>query len=331
MNTTIKAFHTLVDDWDTDFDAAPENGKLHLTLKLTRNLETVISEIDGDGYLQDFDTMLDTAVNGGSVSQMEGAFKNINGSMDLKWSIGQKKPGTNGGPVRIDFPSIVNVSLAPLLDGLPINLGVSGAMIVNPVTTGGGEFASGAYHLTYDGYQSFKLQKNAIETDGPMSLDFNPGDARAITLAPTAMVVALAAPKVQFNFGGPALDVFHVKGLQEASETVDKWADKVAQKYLSPDAYKLWKDSTELINKAITAVANTGALVYLQILTTSTSMNGGSATMFPCRRETWDFMATVGASAQALGVPAGSLSKRIGEKKIERVSPPGGGLCKVSE
>ena len=331
LNTTIKAFHTLVDDWDTDFDAAPENGKLHLTLKLTRNLETVISEIDGDGYLQDFDTMLDTAVNGGSVSQMEGAFKNINGSMDLKWSIGQKKPGTNGGPVRIDFPSIVNVSLAPLLDGLPINLGVSGAMIVNPVTTGGGEFASGAYHLTYDGYQSFKLQKNAIETDGPMSLDFNPGDARAITLAPTAMVVALAAPKVQFNFGGPALDVFHVKGLQEASETVDKWADKVAQKYLSPDAYKLWKDSTELINKAITAVANTGALVYLQILTTSTSMNGGSATMFPCRRETWDFMATVGASAQALGVPAGSLSKRIGEKKIERVSPPGGGLCKVSE
>jgi hypothetical protein len=331
LNTTIKAFHTLVDDWDTDFDASPENGKLHLTLKLTRNLETVVSEIDGDGYLQDFDTMLDTAVNGGSVSQMAGAFKNINGSMDLKWSIGQKKAGANGGPVRIDFPSIVNVSLAPLLDGLPINLGVSGAMIVNPVTTGGGEFASGAYHLTYDGYQNFKMQKNAIDADGPMNLDFNPGDARAITLAPTAMVVALAAPKVQFNFGGPALDVFHVKGLQEASDTVDKWADKVAQKYLSPDAYAVWKDSTELINKAITAVANTGALVYLQILTTSTSMNGGSATMFPCRRETWDFMATVGASAQALGVPAGSLSKRIGEKKIERVSPPGGGLCKVAE
>jgi hypothetical protein len=183
LNTTMKAFHTLVDDWDTDFSAAPENGKLHLTLKLTRSLETVVSEIDGDGYLQDFDTMLDTAVNGGSVSQMEGAFKNINGSMDLKWSIGQKKPGTNGGPVRIDFPSIVNVSLAPLLDGLPINLGVSGAIIVNPVTTGGNEFASGAYHLTYDGYQSFKLQKNAVSTDGPMSLDFNPGDARAITLA----------------------------------------------------------------------------------------------------------------------------------------------------
>jgi hypothetical protein len=331
LNTTMKAFHTLVDDWDTDFSAAPENGKLHLTLKLTRNLETVISEINGDGYLQDFDTMLDTAVNGGSVSQMEGAFKNINGSMDIKWSIGQKKPGTNGGPVRIDFPSIVNVSLAPLLDGLPINLGVSGAMIVNPVTTGGNEFATGAYHLTYDGYQSFKLQKSTISSDGPMSLDFNPGDARAITLAPTAMVISLAAPKVQFNFGGPALDVFHVKGLQEASETVDKWADLVAQKYLPPDAYKVWKDSTELINQAITAVANTGALVYLQILTTSTSMNGGSATMFPCRRETWDFMATVGASAQALGVPAGSLSKRIGEKKIERVSPPGGGLCKVPE
>jgi hypothetical protein len=132
------------------------------------------------------------------------------------------------------------------------------------------------------------------------------------------------------TFGGPALDVFKVKGLKEASDTVDKWADKVAQKYFSPQAYQLWKNAADTINQAISAVQNTGAMAYLRVLTTTTSMNGGSATMFPCRRETWDFFVTVGVSAQALGVPAGSLSKRIAEKKIERVSPPGGGLCKVS-
>jgi hypothetical protein len=331
MGATLKAFHTVADDWDTDFDAVPENGRLHLTLKLTRNLETVVSEIDGDGYLADFDTMMDTAVQGGSVSQMQGAFKNINGAMDLKWSIGQKHPGSNGGSIRIDFPNVVSVNLAPLLEGLPVNLGVSGAVIVNPVTTGGGEFASGAYHLTYDGYQNFKLQKSTMDSDGPMTMDLSPGDARAITLAPTAMVVALAAPRIQLDFGGPALDVFHVSGLKEASDTVNKWADKVAQKYLSPDAYKMWKDSVDLINQALGAVENTGALVYLRVITTSTSMNGGSATMFPCRRETWDFMVSVGASAQAIGIPVGSTSKRIAEKKIERMTPPGGGLCKVNE
>jgi hypothetical protein len=328
-NMTMKAYHAVTDDWDTDFNATPENGKLHLTLTMTRSLETVVSSITGDGYLQDFDTLIDTAVTGGSLSQMQGAFKNVNGSMDIKWAIGQSKPGGDGKSVRIDFPSIVSTSLAPLLDGLPLYLDVMGAVIVQPVTTGGHEFATGAYHITYDGYQNFKVQKSTLDSDGAMNLDFNPGDAKAVTLAPTAMVLALAAPKIQLSFGGPALDVFHVKGLQDASDKVDKWADLVAKKYLSPAAYQLWSDSSTLINKAIGAVENTGAMAYLQLLTTTTSMNGGSATMFPCRRETWDYFVSVGASAQALGVPAGSLSKRIAEKKIERVSPPGGGLCKV--
>ncbi len=329
LNTTYNAFHSLVSGWDTDFDATPENGKLHLTLKMTRDLETVESSITGDGYLQDFDTLLDTTVSGGSLSQMEGAFKNVNGTMDIKWAIGEKLKGGNGDPIQIELPSVVSVSLAPLLEGLPIYLDVSGAIVVQPVTTGANEYASGAYHLTYDGYQNFKLQKSTMDTDGTINMNFNPGDSKGISLAPTAMVLALAAPRIQLTFGGPALDVFHVKGLKEASDTVNKWADKVAQKYLSPDAYQSWKASTDLINKAIGAVQNTGAMVYLRVLTTSTAVHGGSATMFPCQRETWDFFVAVGASAQALGVPTGSLSKRIAEKKIERVDPPGGGLCRV--
>jgi hypothetical protein len=328
-NMTIKGFKDVIDGWDTDFDATPENGKLHLTLKLTRNLETVVSEIDADGYLQDFDTLLDTSLSGGSLSQLEGSFKNVNGTMDIHWAIGQTKPGGDGKSVHIELPGIVSTSLAPLLDGLPIYLEVSSAVIVQPVTTGGNEYASGSYHLTYDGYQHFKLAKNSLTSDGPVNMNFDPGDPRGISLAPTAMVLALAAPRIQLTFGGPALDVFNVKGLKEASDTVDKWADKVAQKYLSPDAYQLWKNASDTINQAISAVQNTGAMAYLRVLTTTTAMHGGSATMFPCRRETWDFFVTVGVSAQALGVPAGSLSTRIAEKKIQRQQPSDGGLCRA--
>ncbi|HEY2472715.1 MAG TPA: hypothetical protein VGI45_33330 [Terracidiphilus sp.] len=330
LNATIKGYKDVIDGWDTDFDATPENGKLHLALKLTRNLETVISEIDADGYLEDFDTLLDTSLSGGSLTDLEGTFKNVNGAMDIHWSIGQTKPGGDGKSVHIELPSIVSTSLSPLLDGLPIYLDISGAVIVQPVTTGGDEFASGSYHLTYDGYQHFKLAKSSLSSDGPINMSFDPGDAKGISLAPTAMVLALAAPRIQLTFGGPALDVFNVKGLKEASDTVDKWADKVAQKYLSPDAYQLWKGATDTINQAISAVQNTGAMAYLRVLTTTTAMHGGSATMFPCRRETWDFFVTVGVSAQALGVPAGSLSTRIAEKKIQRQQPPDGGLCRVN-
>ncbi|MEO7004694.1 MAG: hypothetical protein ABI064_04580, partial [Acidobacteriaceae bacterium] len=314
MNTTFKAVHAVVDDWDTEFNAKPEGGKLHLTLKMTRSLETVVSEIDGDGYLQDFDTLLDTSVSGASVSQMEGAFKDVNGAMNITWKIGQKTVGGDGKSTRIDLPGAVNVSLAPLLDGLPINLEVGGAVIVQPVTTGANEFASGSFHVTYDGYQSFKLKGSSLDTDGSMNMNFDPGAAQNISLAPTAMVLALAAPEIQLEFGGPALDVFKVGGLKDAASKVDGWADMVAKKYLSDDAYQQWKAASDLVSKAISAVQDTGALAYLRVLTTTTSMQSGSAIMFPCTRETWNYFVTVGASAQALGLPTGSLSKRIAEK-----------------
>jgi hypothetical protein len=328
-NTVVSGFHQVIDDWDTEFDATPEDGKLHLTIKLTRTSEAtnVVAEIDGDGYLQDYDTMLDAAMSGGSMNDVTGSFKNINGSMYLTWKIGQKGKGSAPGQTRIDFPSVVKTSLAPLLDGLPLFLEVKGTVIVNPVTTGANEYSSGSYRLTYDGYQNFKLHGTSFDSDGPINMKIDSENPTGVSLAPTASVVALAAPIVQLSFGGPALDVFKVGGLADAADTVNKWADKVAKQYLPPDAYKLFQDSTDLISQSIKAVQNTGAMVDMRVVTTTTYMQSGSATMFPCQKETWQFVVYVGASAQALGIPAGNYTKKIGEKEFHRANPPNNGLC----
>jgi hypothetical protein len=328
-NTTIQAFHAVVDDWDTEFDATPENGKLHLTIKLSRTSEAtnVVADIEGDGYLQDYDTMLDAAMSGGSMNDVTGSFKNINGNMNLTWKIGQKGKGAAPGQTRIDLPTVVKTSLAPLLDGLPLFLEVKASVIVNPVTTGANEYASGSYRLTYDGYQNFKLHGASFDSDGPMNMNIDSDKPTGISLAPTATVISLAAPIVQISFGGPALDVFNVGGLADASDTVNKWADKVAKQYLSPDAYQVFQDTTNLLNQALKAVKNTGAMVDMRVVTTTTHMQSGSATMFPCEKETWQFLLYVGASAQALGIPAGNYTKQIGEKKFHRVLPPNAGLC----
>jgi hypothetical protein len=328
-NTTIKAFHGVVDDWDTEFDATPEDGKLHLTIKLSRTSEAtnVVAEIEGDGYLQDYDTMLDAAMSGGSMNDVSGSFKNVNGSMNLTWKIGQKGKGAAPGQSRIDLPTVVKTSLAPLLDGLPLFLEIKGSVIVNPVTTGADEYASGSYRLTYDGYQNFKLHGASFDSDGPMNMNIDSQKPTGVSLAPTATVVALAAPIVQISFGGPALDVFNVGGLADASDTVNKWADKVAKQYLPPDAYQVFQDTTNLLNQALKAVKDTGAMVDMRVVTTTTYMQSGSATMFPCEKETWQFLLYVGASAQALGIPAGNYTKQIGEKKFHRVIPSNAGLC----
>ena len=329
VNMTIKAFKAVVDGWDTEFDATPEDGKLHLTLKLTRSSEAtnVVAEIDGDGYLQDYDTTLDAAMSGGSMSDLTGSFKNINGSMNLIWKIGQKTKGAGPGQSRIDFPTVVATSLAPLLDGLPLYLEIKGSVIVNPVTTGANEYASGSYRLTYDGYQNFKLHGTSFDSDGPVNMKIDSELPTGVSLAPTASVVALAAPIVQISFGGPALDVFHVGDLADAADTVNKWADKVAKQYLSPDLYAMFQDTSDLLAKSLKAVQDTGAMVDMRVVTTTTHMQSGSATMFPCQKETWQFVVYVGATAQALGIPAGSYTKKIGEKEFHRSNPPNNGLC----
>jgi hypothetical protein len=329
VNMTIKAFKAVVDGWDTEFDATPEDGKLHLTMKLTRTSEAtnVVAEIDADGYLQDYDTMLDAAMSGGSMSDLTGSFKNINGSMNLTWKIGQKTKGAGPGQSRIDFPTVVSTSLAPLLDGLPIYLEIKGSIIVNPVTTGANEYASGSYRLTYDGYQNFKLHGTSFDSDGPVNMKIDSGLPTGISLAPTATVVGLAAPIVQISFGGPALDVFKVGDLADASDTVNKWADKVAKQYLPADLYGLFQDTSDLLAKSLKAVQNTGAMLDMRIVTTTTHMQSGSATMFPCQKETWQFVLYVGATAQALGIPAGSYTKKLGEKEFHRANPPNNGLC----
>ena len=329
VNTTIKAFKAVVDGWDTEFDATPEDGKLHLTMKLTRSAEAanLVAEIDADGYLQDYDTMLDAAMSGGSMNDLTGSFKNINGSMNLTWKIGQKTKGAGPGQSRIDFPTVVSTSLAPLLDGLPLFLEIKGSIVVNPVTTGANEYSSGSYRLTYDGYQNFKLHGTSFDSDGPVNMKIDSDLPTGISLAPTASVVGLAAPIVQISFGGPALDVFHVGDLADAADTVNKWADKVAKQYLSPDLYGLFQDTSDLLAKSLKAVQNTGAMLDMRIVTTTTHMQSGSATMFPCQRETWQFVMYVGATAQALGIPAGSYTKKIGEKEFHRANPPNNGLC----
>lgn len=329
VNMTIKAFKAVVEGWDTEFDATPEDGKLHLTMKLTRSSEAanVVAEIDADGYLQDYDAMLDASMSDGSMKDLTGSFKNINGSMNLTWKIGQKTRGAGPGQSRIDFPTIVSTSLAPLLDGLPLFLEIKGSILVNPVTTGANEYSSGSYRLTYDGYQNFKLHGSSFDSDGPANMKIDSGLPTGISLAPTATVVGLAAPIVQISFGGPALDVFKVGDLADAADTVNKWADKVAKQYLPADLYSLFQDTSDLLAKSLKAVQNTGAMLDMRIVTTTTHMQSGSATMFPCQRESWQFVMYVGTSAQALGIPVGSYTKKIGEKEFHRTNPPNNGLC----
>ena len=94
----VKPFKGLLEDWDVDWEATPQDGKLDLSLSMMKNVNGLIAKITGKGYLSDFDFVNDMDMSSGgsavsSLKQAAGQFKNVNGRMDFTWEIGKGTPG----------------------------------------------------------------------------------------------------------------------------------------------------------------------------------------------------------------------------------------------
>jgi hypothetical protein len=319
-------FHGTLDDWDVDFGATPGGGKLGLSLTMSRTFNGVAAQISVDGYLQDFDLLTNISISGSSLSELSGAFKNLNGAFTMKWALGKDTPGKSDTVSEIALPGVWKVSLAPLLDGLPLSLEVSGALIVHQLFSGGKQFTSGTYRITYDGYQHFVVRPSNATSDGQVSgdLDFQPQPGIS-AVAPFGMIVAFGAPRIQLVFGGPA--VFPMQGVSEAASTVDLWADRAAQALLSQDGYQKFKESGLSLTKAVSAAQNTGAVVYARVVSTSATTYTGMSVITPCSRTNLEFDLSVGASAQAFGVSSGPWSKKALDKSFVKIVPEGTKLC----
>ena len=77
-----------------DWEATPQDGKLELSLTMSKNVNGLIAKITGKGHLSDFDFVNDMDMSSGgsaisALKQAAGQFKNVNGRMDFTWEIGK--------------------------------------------------------------------------------------------------------------------------------------------------------------------------------------------------------------------------------------------------
>jgi len=332
----LSPFKSLVDDWDVDWSATPAPQRINLELSMKKSTKGVAATVSAKGYLSDFQFITDIDVGSDPtvasavrsvIKNVSGTLKNFNGAMDVTWTIGIDTPGPKNGRTEIKLPGAISIPLAPVLEGIPFFLEVSGMVIVEPAFTARKQITSGTYHITYDGYQNFKINKSAgVASDGAVTgqLDYEPQTGLSAA-APFGMVIGLGAPRIQLQFGGAG--VFKIEGLKEAAKTVDSWAQKVAQRALSPEAYKALMDSGVSLSAGVTALQNTGATVYVRVVSTSATSHSGMSVIIPCSHTDFHFDVSVGASASALGITTGDLSKRIIDKTYTQNVPPGVKLC----
>jgi hypothetical protein len=319
----------VIDDWDTDFNVTPADGRLNLHLKMTKSVGGFSALINGEGYLTDFDFDSDIGVEQSTYQKLETNLKNINGVMNFKWEVAKDSPGIQTGDDRIKLPAAIEVPLYRFLEGFPLFLEVSSAIIIKPAISGGSEYSRGAFRITYDGYQHFSAKKGNIDSDGNISGDIQFLESQNISpLAPMGMVVAFAAPRIELSFG--ISKIFKFKDLKEAAATVDQYTDLLAQKVLSADQYQEFRNSPighVSVGQPIDMAMKSDAAAYFEMVSSSGMSFSGMSAITPCTRHDIHLRGKVGVSAEAFGMDLGKAEKDVFKKDFTRIDPPGTHLC----
>ena len=317
-----------ISGWTTDFYTTPADGHVDIHLKLTKSVGGFIAIVTGEGNVTNFDMSSDIEVEHTKYENIKMGLKKLNGMMNFKWEVATDTPGARTGDDRIKLPAAIEIPLYQYLDGLPLCLEISSALILRPALSGGKEYSRGAFRINFSGYQHFSAAKGNIDADGNVTGDIQFLEGQNISaLAPMGMVVAFAAPRIELSFG--LTKIFPQDTLEWAADKVDKIANYVAKKYLSPDVYSqlMSKLGTDIISKGVKSVTQSDATAYFEMVTSAGMSNSGMSAIAPCTRHDIHLWGTVGVSAQVMGMAVGQTSKNIYKKDFTRIDPPGNHLC----
>ncbi len=323
------AVHSVIDGWQTSFHPTFSPGRLDLDLTLTKNVGGFVAKIGGQGYISNFDFSSSFGVDQGITDRISTGFKDLNGEMNFQWEVGKDTPGVENTKSRIKLPAAVSIPLAQFLDGFPLFLDVSSAILISPAVSGGKEYSKGSFHITYDGYQNFNIAKGNVDGSGSVNGKATIDDPTNLSaVAPMGLVVAFAAPRLELSFG--AAKVLKMDTIKVAAERVDFLADQVAKGLLGPEDYQAFKDGPYgqlKLSKAADNVLKSDAAAYFEMVSSSGMSFSGDSAILPCSRTDVTLVGTVGGSGEMLGQSLGESSKEIFRQAFSRVTPPGVKLC----
>ena len=309
-----------VKDWKVEVTGTPENDKINLKVKATREGNGFKATVIGDGYLQNFDAGGDLTVEHGKVEQLQIINRKLNGTMNFTWSVKLDVADRPFQSVKIDIPVMVNVPLAPLLGGMPLFLVVDGAVLIKPGFGGAEEISYGQFRITYDGTQSFKVHEGNIDDDGKVS-----GTVELVKwgnyskVAPIGLVVAFAAPRIELTFGlSKALKT--ISDFDKPAEKADKLFDKIGRKVFGDEKMDKMKDVN--ISKALDMVKGNEASASFELISSS-GTSAGVLSWGPCQQTDIYISATVAANAKVLGQTAGEAKKELWKKHLHASQPEG--------
>jgi hypothetical protein len=320
----LGAIKGIYEGWETTFSAVPGNGRVDISLKLTKDVGGFRAVITGDGYLADFDLSSGIEVQRGALERLQVAHRKLNGVINFHWEVAKDTPGAQTGDDRIKLPAAISIPLYQYLGGLPLFLEISGALIIQPAISGGKEYSKGSFRVTYDGTQSFQVKEGNVDADGKVTGKVEFLESQNISaLAPLGMVVAVAAPRVELSFGTTKL--FNMDQMEFAANAVDLIAGQLVESLFGEETRDRLKDFE--LSKAVKNAVASDAAGYVEVVSTAGMSHTGMSVITPCTRTELTMAVRVGASAQVFGQSMGETKRDIHKHELVRVDPPGTKLC----
>jgi hypothetical protein len=309
-----------VKGWTVEVTATPQNDKINLKVKASKEGNGFKATVIGDGYIQNFDAGGDLTVEHGKVEQLEMINKKLNGTMNFTWSVKLDVADRPFQSVKIEVPVMVNVPLAPLLGGLPFFLVIDGAVLIKPGFGGAEEISYGEFRITYDGTQSFKVHEGTVDPEGNVSgtVELLKWDNYS-KIAPIGLVVAFAAPRIELTFGiSKALGT--LSDFDKPAEKADQLFDKLGRKVFGDEKMDKMKDVN--VEKALDVIKGNEASATFELITSS-GTSAGVLSWGPCQQTDIYISASVAANAKLLGQSADEAKKELWKKHIHASKPEG--------
>lgn len=276
------------------------------------------------GWIGNFDisSNLDMGSGSGSgmVSQLAAKASNLSGFAQFEWEIGKSTPGPWATEDKVKLPAGISIPLAPLLEGMPLTLDISSAVLIHPGLTGNNEYAHGAFNVSFHGSGNFESQSSG-DTGGDGSLFTETKMTANDTISPigpNAMLIAFCAPRIELRLDamGPFKDM-----LGSLGGVVDKVYNRLLG--MLPPNVQNGIANSPLSKMTPSNVLKSNADVYLQFVVTGAVTHAAQESLFQCTRTDIIYTLQGGAAAAMFGLTDNAkVQKDLWTKHDFRYDPP---------
>ena len=288
------------DGWKYSIRTKPGEKRLDLNFRISKDVGGLGASLEGKGHVNEFVSTASMTVGGGSMNEMTFANSNLSGQFSFNWAATRGGANEDIGESKIKLPTMFTTPLP--IGGIPFVLSVGEQFILKPGLGAKDTIAKGSFNVTFGGGEGISIknggapeQKENIEADSHMDT------TTTASLAPHAMLIAVAVPKVTLGLGTES--GFELLDKYVPADYANRVAGQIEKTLLSTAA-------KDFVKKEVKDKFKTEASAYVQVLTVFTVTAAGSITLLPCQLQRITVLGQAGADATMLG-------QQVGDKKMD--------------